>query len=79
MVGLRVFKDIFHNTAYIKEICIYPYYGAKELEKGYRLILKSDYDSTDSIYYLSIFQSMAAALNKLKEFSCGTFKEIYDS
>lgn len=56
------------NTGIIEEVNIYPYKGANKRQKGYRVIIKADYDN-DFIYHVSVFETLGDAKNNLK--CCG--------
>lgn len=71
----KSFKDDFGNTATITTKYIRPYKDAKHKEISYVLTLTSDYNN-DFVYFVSVYDSTEAAINKLSEFSCNTFKEI---
>lgn len=72
---VRKLKDDFGNSAIIEKIMCIPYKDAPKKEKAYRLRLTADYDN-NMTYYVSIYQTLSEATNKLKEFSVGTFKEV---
>ena len=75
---MSVYKDDFGNTAIIETIKHFPYREAKKKVKSFRLIVSSDYDN-NSIYFVSVYETEERALNKLKEFSCGTFQKVEGS
>lgn len=70
---MKIFHDDFGNTAKITERNILPYRGATQTEKGYVLSITADYDN-DFLYYVSVFESVDDAIEKLKQFSCNTWK-----
>jgi len=72
---MNIYKDDFGNTAMIDNVTILPYKGASKRENSFKLIIKADYDN-DFIYHVSVYETEKDALNKLQEFSCGTFQEI---
>lgn len=72
---MKVYKDDFGNTAFIETVETFPYNGAAKRENAFRLVLKADYDN-DFIYHVSVYETGKEALNKLQEFSCGTFQKI---
>ena len=51
------------NTGIIEEVNTYPYKGASKRQKGYRVMIKADYDN-DFIYHVSVFETLEEA-NKL--------------
>ena len=53
------------NTGIIEEVNTYPYKGASKRQKGYRVMIKADYDN-DFMYFKSEFRSMDALNAKLK-------------
>lgn len=71
---MKNYKDKFGNAAKIEPVKIYPYKGAETKIKGFRLWVYSEYDK-NFVYFVSVYESFAEAENKLKELSCGTFKE----
>lgn len=68
----KIFKDDFNNIASIekKEII-----NKKENTKKTSYILTCYSFNIEMVYFLSIFESLEEAKNKLKTFSCGKFKE----
>lgn len=68
----KILHDNFGNTATIEEVFIFPYNGAKEKEKGYRLVLTSDYNN-NFLYHVSVHESMQDVENELKKLSCNTW------
>lgn len=72
---IKIYKDDFENMAMIEKIKTLPYKDAPRKETAYRLILCSLYDDNKP-YFLSLYESLKAATEKLKEFSCNTWKEI---
>lgn len=71
----KVYKDIFGNTATIKQGKGLPYREAASKVDEFILTLYATYDN-NKVYYLSIFESLEDAENKLKSFSCGEFEEV---
>lgn len=71
----KTFRDDFGNHAEIVEGRGLPYKGASEKVPEFVLTCFSDYDG-GKMYYLSIYETFADALAKLKTFSAGTFKAI---
>ena len=69
---MAVFKDDFHNRAVIEQVITAPYYGAKK-ETAYRLICA---DEDNFIYFVSVYETVTEAMEKLKSLSAGTFKEV---
>ncbi len=69
-------KDEYGNKALIEEVEIRPHKEAK-LEKAYRLSCYAEYND-NFCYYVSIFDSVESAENQLKEFSCGSFRNILE-
>ena len=67
-------KDEHGNRALIEEVDTIPYKRAKQ-KKSYRLSCFAEYDN-DFCYHISIFDSVKSAENQLKEFSCGSFKDV---
>lgn len=65
-------KDDFENKANIEEVFVKAHKDAKQ-EKAYRLSCYAEYNE-DFCYYVSVFETVADAEQKLAEFSCGTFK-----
>lgn len=68
------YKDNFNNKAIIQTKKILPFDGAKKKETAYFLKCYSFRD--DSMYYLSVFETLEDAEQKLATFSCGTFKQV---
>jgi hypothetical protein len=66
---MKVLHDDFGNTATIKEEMHFPYRGAKEKQNAFILTLTADYEN-NCIYFVSYYESMLDAMNKLKNFSC---------
>lgn len=61
---------IFHdnergNTAIIEEVNIFPYRGAANRKKGYRVIYKADYDG-GFVYRVSVFETLEDARADIK-------------
>ena len=75
MTPAKIFCDDFGNVASIAEGKGRPYKDAPELVTEYTLALFAKYDN-NKMYFLSVYETEADAREKLKEFSCGTFKEI---
>lgn len=69
-------EDEYENKALIEEVEIKPHKEAK-LEKVYRLSCYAEYDD-NFCYHISIFDSAESAENQLKEFSCGSFRNILE-
>lgn len=69
----RIYHDDFGNTATITEKYILPYKGAKETQRSFVLSLTADYDN-NFLYFLSVYETMREATDKLKELSCNTWK-----
>lgn len=72
---MKNYKDKFGNAAKIESVKIYPYKGAETKIESFRLWVYSEYDK-NFVYFVSVYESFAKAENKLKELSCGTFKEV---
>ena len=53
------------NTGIIEEVNTYPYTGASKRQKGYRVMIKADYDN-DFIYHVSVFETLEEAKNDLR-------------
>lgn len=68
---IKSFFDDFGNYASI-DYTRRPAYRGGVPCSHYRLILSRD----NYIYFVSVYESMKEACDKLKEFSCGTFKEV---
>lgn len=66
-------KDNYGNRATIEEVNIKAHKDAKQ-ETAYRLSCYAEYNE-DFCYYVSVFETVAYAEQKLVEFSCGTFKD----
>ena len=62
------------NIALIEKTDILPYNGASNKTESYRLMLIAEYDD-NFMYYLSVYGTLDDAENKLKCFSCNTWKE----
>lgn len=71
----RYYLDKFGNAATITRGKGYSYQGATRKTAEYTLVCFALYDN-DKIYFVSIFESLEAAKNKLAEMSCGTFEEL---
>lgn len=65
-------KDNYGNRANIEEVFIKAHKDTKQ-EKAYRLSCCAEYNE-DFCYYVSVFETVKDAEQKLAEFSCGTFK-----
>lgn len=76
MKDLRVFHDVYGNTAMIQHIKTCPYRGAPVKEDAFRLVVKADYDD-GLVYFVSIYEKVDNALEELRIMSCGTFRENY--
>ena len=72
---MAVFKDDFHNRAVIEQVVTAPYYGAKK-QKAYRLICA---DAENFVYFVSVYETVTEAMEKLKSLSAGTFREIVEN
>ena len=70
---IKYYADDYGNTAIIAAGYSRPYEGAP-LMKDYTLSCIHKRDKRT--YFLSVFETMEEALEKLKEFSCGTFREF---
>lgn len=70
---MKEFHDDFGNIATIKEEQHFPYKGAKEKQNGFVLTLTADYEN-DFVYFVSLYETENDAMNKLKSFSCNTWK-----
>ena len=68
------YRDIFGNLAIIDEVYISPHKEACK-KWSYRLRLFAEYDN-NFYYFLSVYESEEAAIAKLKECSCNTWKKI---
>lgn len=71
---MKKYKDKFGNIATIEKTQILPYKDATEKQDAFILKCFSLYDN-DFMYYLNTFETEEDALDKLKEFSAGTFKQ----
>lgn len=71
---MKSFLDDYGNMATIKKDYGFPYKGAEKRTEEFILTLYSMYDNC-KMYFLSIYETEEDAMNKLKSFSCGTFKE----
>ena len=72
---MTVYKDDFGNKATIKVMEIIPYKGATRKQPAWELSCYATYDK-NHLYYRVLFDNEDAAIGKLSELSCGTFKEI---
>jgi hypothetical protein len=70
---MKIFHDDFGNTATITEVMTLPYRGSKRKEKGFVLSITADYDN-NFLYFVSVYDSIEDAQEKLTEFSCNTWK-----
>lgn len=70
---LIVLHDDFGNRATIEELKILPFKGSKVKETGWKLTLSAEYEN-GFVYFVSVYPSRQDAMNKLKKYSCGTFK-----
>ena len=66
----EIYHDNFGNTATIEEVYIYPYRGASDKEKGYRLTITADYDN-DFVYHVEVVETLTDARHNMNELSCG--------
>ena len=71
----KYYLDKYGNAATITRSKGYSYQGATRKTTEYTLVCFALYDN-DKIYYVSIFDSMEAASEKLSELSNGTFEEL---
>lgn len=67
---LKVFFDDYGNRATIDRSQRPAYRGGRPCPHYRLTLLKDNY-----IYFVSVYESMKEAREKLKEFSCGTFRE----
>ena len=72
---MRIFLDKFRNKATITKRKIYPYYQAPHKEDAYILKIISLYEK-NMCTFLSVYETEQDALDKLKTFNCGSYKEI---
>ena len=72
---VQVFHDLYDNTAILQGVKVFPYSGAAMRKASYRLLVKSDYDG-GFVYFVSVYETKEQALEKLKEMSGGTFREV---
>ena len=70
---MQILRDDYGNSAVIQKIECLPYMGAPQRVEGYQLTCYADYDG-GMVYFLSLYDSKEAALEKLSSFSGGTFK-----
>lgn len=68
------FKDDYHNSARIEPHSGPAYYNGPVVF-GYRLVLSADYDK-NTVYHVSMHESIKDAMNVLNSLSCGTFKLV---
>ena len=73
VVNVIILHDDYGNRAEIDEVVTLPYRDSPTKEKCYRLSLYAEYDN-DFLYFLSLYEKTQDVLNKLKEFSCNTWK-----
>lgn len=71
---ITFYKDSYGNTARIEPVITHPFKGGF-IETGYRLVVSADYDN-DFVYFVSMYETFEAAYQKLKQFSCGSFREV---
>ena len=69
----KILYDDFGNKAIIEARWILPYRGAAKKEKSYRLTLQAIYNDNFT-YFASVYETEEQAMEKLKEFSCNTWK-----
>lgn len=72
---VKRFRDDFGNLALIEKVNTFAYNGAPKKTEGYRLMLFAEYDD-NFLYHVSVYETLEEAENKLKCFSCDTWKEI---
>lgn len=72
---VKRFRDDFGNAALIEKVNTFAYNGAPRKTEGYRLMLIAEYDG-NFVYHVSVYEILGEAENKLKCFSCNTWKEI---
>ena len=65
------YADKFGNIAVVEKLQFLPYQGAQKREDGYRLSLTATYDNM--LYHVSVHETKQEAINKMMEFSCGTW------
>lgn len=70
---MKILHDDFGNTATIKEEMILPYKGATKKQNAFILTLSADYEK-DFVYYVSVYETLSDAMEKLKNISCNTWK-----
>lgn len=70
---IMMLNDDFGNCAVIREVEILPYREAEQKVKSLEMTLYSTYDD-NRVYFLSMYETLEKALQKLEGFSCGTFK-----
>ena len=68
------YKDDFNNKAIIQTNRVLLYGGAQEKETAFILKCYSLHDN--SMYFLSVYETLEDAEQKLATFSCGTFKQV---
>ena len=71
----KYYLDKYGNAATITRGKGYSHQDATKRTTEYTLVCFALYDN-DKIYYVSIFDSMEAASEKLSELSNGTFEEL---
>ena len=72
---MKVYYYNFENKATIRKVRVKPYCGAKQKQDGYLLKIYALYEH-NFLYKADMFESEEDALNELKKYSCGTFKEV---
>ena len=70
---ITILHDDFGNTAEINEKMTIPYKGSPIKENAFILSITADYDN-NFLYFVSVYESKEKVMNKLKEFSCNTWK-----
>lgn len=73
MRTIKKYFDDFGNMATIEQTKILPYKGSPIKEQAHILKCYATYDH-NKLYFCSVFENEQKALEKLKSFSCGTFK-----
>lgn len=71
--SMKHFEDDYENKALIEKSEGFPYKGATEKVEQFTLSLYATYDN-NKMYFLSVYETEEDAMEKLKDFSCGTFK-----
>lgn len=72
---VKRFRDDFGNAALIEKVNTFAYNEAPRKTEAYRLMLIAEYDD-NFVYHVSVHEILGEAENKLKCFSCNTWKEI---